>query len=104
GWRGACVGLALVAAGIVACKGAVGDAGPGGGTAGSTISGGAGAAGVAVGAGGAGGAATTGAAGSVAGPLDIGITTAIRLNRTQYNNTVRDLLGTALTPADNFPP
>ncbi len=26
-----------------------------------------------------------------------------RLNRTQYNNTVRDLLGTSLTPADNFP-
>lgn len=27
-----------------------------------------------------------------------------RLNRAEYNNTVRDLLGTALTPADTFPP
>jgi hypothetical protein len=26
-----------------------------------------------------------------------------RLNRAEYNNTVRDLLGTALTPADDFP-
>ena len=26
-----------------------------------------------------------------------------RLNRTEYNNTVRDLLGTQLTPADEFP-
>jgi hypothetical protein len=27
-----------------------------------------------------------------------------RLNRIEYNNTVRDLLGTSLTPADLFPP
>jgi hypothetical protein len=27
-----------------------------------------------------------------------------RLNRLEYNNTVRDLLGTSLTPADSFPP
>lgn len=27
-----------------------------------------------------------------------------RLNRLEYNNTVRDLLGTTLTPADSFPP
>lgn len=27
-----------------------------------------------------------------------------RLNRVEYNNTVRDLLGTALRPADHFPP
>jgi len=27
-----------------------------------------------------------------------------RLNRLEYNNTVRDLLGTSLTPADTFPP
>jgi hypothetical protein len=27
-----------------------------------------------------------------------------RLNRTEYNNTVRDLLGTTLRPADRFPP
>jgi hypothetical protein len=102
-WRGACVALALVAAGIAACKGSVGDAPTAGsGTAGSTSGAGA-SAGVGVGAGGAGVAGATGAAG-VAGPLDVGISTAIRLNRTQYNNTVHDLLGTALTPADNFPP
>ena len=29
--------------------------------------------------------------------------TLTRLNRTQYNNTVRDLFGTTQTPADNFP-
>ncbi|HEY0712988.1 MAG TPA: DUF1592 domain-containing protein, partial [Polyangia bacterium] len=34
---------------------------------------------------------------------DIGFSPAGRLNRTQYNNTVRDLLGTSLTPADAFP-
>src|SRR5437764_9675460 len=27
-----------------------------------------------------------------------------RLNRTEYNNTVRDLLGVTLRPADDFPP
>jgi hypothetical protein len=27
-----------------------------------------------------------------------------RLNRAEYNNTVRDLLGTTLSPADDFPP
>ena len=27
-----------------------------------------------------------------------------RLTRTEYNNTVRDLLGTSLAPADGFPP
>jgi len=26
-----------------------------------------------------------------------------RLNKVEYNNTVRDLLGTPLTPADDFP-
>ena len=26
-----------------------------------------------------------------------------RLNRTEYNNTVRDLLGVNLRPADDFP-
>lgn len=37
-----------------------------------------------------------------AGP-DPGRVTVHRLNRTEYNNTVRDLLGTALRPADDFP-
>jgi hypothetical protein len=36
-------------------------------------------------------------------PADISFATAARLNVTQYNNTVHDLLGTNQTPADNFP-
>jgi hypothetical protein len=35
--------------------------------------------------------------------LDPGRVTVHRLNRTEYNNTVRDLLGTSQTPAINFP-
>jgi hypothetical protein len=35
---------------------------------------------------------------------DPGRATLRRLNRPEYNNTVRDLLGTALRPADDFPP
>ncbi|MBI1764766.1 MAG: DUF1592 domain-containing protein [Acidobacteria bacterium] len=34
---------------------------------------------------------------------DPGRVTARRLNRAEYNNTVRDLLGVALAPADDFP-
>src|SRR5688572_14193345 len=34
---------------------------------------------------------------------DPGRVTLHRLNRVEYNNTVRDLLGTSLTPADEFP-
>jgi hypothetical protein len=34
---------------------------------------------------------------------DPGRVTLHRLNRVEYNNTVRDLLGTSLTPADDFP-
>ncbi|HYP07869.1 MAG TPA: DUF1592 domain-containing protein [Bryobacteraceae bacterium] len=33
-----------------------------------------------------------------------GLVVARRLNRTEYNNTVRDLLGVDLRPADSFPP
>ena len=36
-------------------------------------------------------------------PPDPGRVTIRRLNRTEYNNTVRDLLGVHLTPADDFP-
>ncbi|MCB9763986.1 MAG: DUF1592 domain-containing protein [Alphaproteobacteria bacterium] len=35
---------------------------------------------------------------------DPGSVTLHRLNRAEYNNTVRDLLGTDLRPADDFPP
>lgn len=34
---------------------------------------------------------------------DIGVVPAARLNGTQYNSTVRDLLGTSLQPANGFP-
>src|SRR5712691_1393048 len=34
---------------------------------------------------------------------DSGRVTARRLNRAEYNNTIRDLLGTTLRPADTFP-
>jgi len=37
------------------------------------------------------------------GPNDVGRVTMHRLNRAEYNNTVRDLLGTTQTPADDFP-
>lgn len=37
------------------------------------------------------------------GPPDPGRLTAHRLNRAEYNNTVRDLLGVDLKPADDFP-
>jgi hypothetical protein len=36
-------------------------------------------------------------------PADPGRVTARRLNRTEYNNTIRDLLGVAIRPADEFP-
>ncbi len=51
----------------------------------------------------AGGASNAGAAGASAAP-DLGSVVLHRLNRAEYNNTVRDLLGTSLTPADAFPP
>jgi hypothetical protein len=35
-------------------------------------------------------------------PANPGMVTARRLNRVEYNNTVRDLLGTSLRPADSF--
>ena len=56
------------------------------------------------GTGGSGGGVAPGTGGKPGGPADIGFGTIARLNRTQYNNTVHDLLGTALNPADNFPP
>ena len=36
-------------------------------------------------------------------PPDPGRVTTRRLNRTEYNNTIRDLLGVDLRPADEFP-
>jgi hypothetical protein len=45
-----------------------------------------------------------GSAGVAAVPQDPGTVVLHRLNRAEYNNTVRDLLGTTQTPADSFPP
>src|SRR5262249_1824561 len=44
-----------------------------------------------------------GGAGNAPGP-DPGPSTMRRLNRTEYNNTVRDLLGDPTRPANDFPP
>jgi hypothetical protein len=43
------------------------------------------------------------ACGSDVEPADPGRVTIHRLNNAEYNNTVRDLLGTSLRPADDFP-
>src|SRR5688572_18878558 len=40
--------------------------------------------------------------GAPTGPADPGRVSLRRLNRAEYNNTVRDLLGTTATPADAF--
>jgi hypothetical protein len=54
--------------------------------------------------GGNGGASNGGSPGnSVNNATDPGRVTLHRLNRAEYNNTVRDLLGTSLSPADEFP-
>jgi Protein of unknown function (DUF1592)/Protein of unknown function (DUF1588)/Protein of unknown function (DUF1587)/Protein of unknown function (DUF1595)/Protein of unknown function (DUF1585) len=59
---------------------------------------------------GAGGTGSSGDLGGSAGGglpalrLDSGPVVLRRLNRVEYNNTVRDLLQTTLRPADNFPP
>lgn len=39
-----------------------------------------------------------------AAPVHVGRAVPRRLNRSEYNNTVRDLLGVNFTPADDFPP
>jgi Protein of unknown function (DUF1592)/Protein of unknown function (DUF1588)/Protein of unknown function (DUF1587)/Protein of unknown function (DUF1595)/Protein of unknown function (DUF1585) len=79
---GACTGRisALGAGGATPAPGAMGAAGAGGGT--------------------------TGAGGATVIPFgtDPGRVTIHRLNRAEYNNTVRDLLGTTMRPADAFPP
>jgi hypothetical protein len=61
-----------------------------------------GAAGAGIGAGGVSG--TAGVGGVVPLGTDPGRVTIHRLNRVEYNNTVRDLLGTTTRPADQFPP
>jgi hypothetical protein len=48
-------------------------------------------------------AAGVGRAEAVSGSVEPGRVTARRLNRAEYNNTIRDLLGVTLRPADEFP-
>jgi hypothetical protein len=106
-WPGLALGgaLALIALQVgPGCKGAVGDDPGNPGTAGGTSAGAAGNGAGQAGATGAAGTNSSGGAGSAAGPLDIGFGPTARLNQRQYNNTVRDLLGTSLTPGDTFPP
>jgi hypothetical protein len=85
-------------------SGGVGAGGAGGGVAatGGTGTGGAaptgGSGGAVIGAGGA-----TGATGGSVAATDPGRVTLHRLNRAEYDNTVRDLLGTSTTPAAQFP-
>jgi Protein of unknown function (DUF1592)/Protein of unknown function (DUF1588)/Protein of unknown function (DUF1587)/Protein of unknown function (DUF1595)/Protein of unknown function (DUF1585) len=50
------------------------------------------------------GTGTAGASGGALPGTDPGRVTLRRLNRVEYNNTVRDLLGTTTKPADAFPP
>ncbi len=74
-------------------------AGPGG-SAGTSGTGGAAGRG---GASGTGGASGSGGTGGLAGRCDPARVTLHRLNRTEYDNTVRDLLGTSAAPAREFP-
>ncbi|HMI86994.1 MAG TPA: DUF1587 domain-containing protein, partial [Polyangiaceae bacterium] len=103
--KGLLVGAIFASA---SCTGMIGapdngvNAKPAGGAAGNGTVGGAGTGGA--GGGGAGGAAGSGGAG---GGLDCtapspGPSYARRLNRFEYNNTVRDLLGDQTAPADDF--
>ncbi len=99
------------------CSAKIGGLPSGSSQTGSARGGAAGSAGVAgaAGTGGAGAGAGNGAAGgsSATGPGAItvpatppqnpGYMVVRRLNRPEYNNTVKDLLGTTLTPADTFP-
>ena len=79
---------------LVACVGGeIGGAPPGAAAGGSAGSAGSSA-----------GAPAAGAAGATQGTPDPGSVVLHRLNRAEYNNTVRDLLGTSLRPADAFPP
>jgi hypothetical protein len=94
------IGLAVLA-GTSACTGIVSPR--------DDQSGGSGAAGASSGTGSGGGTGSGSAKGTGGGQAppvqgtDPGRITVHRLNRVEYNNTVRDLLGTTRTPADDFP-
>jgi hypothetical protein len=109
------VGCLAVVAALAGCTGRIGDAGKGGtgpgvsAGAGGTAGGGAVAqTGTGAGASGAAAPASTGSGlGTLApptqAPANPGSVVLRRLNADEYDNTVRDLLGTTLTPGDSFP-
>jgi hypothetical protein len=110
--RWCAVALAAVAAagGLAGCTGKIGGgtttgagAGPGPGGGGNV---GAGTAGSVGGGGSTGSTGPTGVGGSgvvTSPPGNAGVVIVRRLNHSEYNNTVRDLLQTTLRPADSFP-
>jgi hypothetical protein len=97
--------VALALAPLAGCTGKIGSgptgmgtgAGPGVGT-GSGASVGAGTAGI-----GGGVSGTAGSAVVTTPPANAGVVVVRRLNHSEYNNSVRDLLMTTLRPADSFP-
>ena len=104
------IALRVAIAGMLCCLSCTGqigtsdELGPGGGHASGSGSGAGGSR--ATGSGGTSGASGTAGGGTSTGEpgsLDPGTLTVRRLNRSEYNNTVRDLLGTSLRPADAFP-
>jgi hypothetical protein len=99
-WVGWCVRSAALSALLFGCT-----SGTGGGPAGlDPAGGGSSPAAGGNGSSGSGAGASAGTAGGATVTSDIGVPPVGRLNRTQYDNTVRDLLGTALHPAaDGFP-
>jgi hypothetical protein len=92
--RSALLGAALFC-GALACNGQIGDA------SGLTDPPLAGAAGSGSNPGTAGTGSNTGTAGTMGAPLDSGSKGVHRLNSTEYNNTVADVLGTKLQPANS---
>ena len=105
-------GVPVVAAALLSlslgagCNGKIGSSGGSPGTGAGTGTGSGTGAGAGPGLGGANGG-ITGIAGSGAvvttPPPNAGVVVVRRLNHDEYNNTVRDLLGTSLTPATGFP-
>jgi hypothetical protein len=87
GTAGGAGGTAATGGSVVSAGGTTGGATPNGGSGGAVI--------------GAGGA--TGATGGSVAATDPGRVTLHRLNRAEYDNTVRDLLGTSKTPGTEFP-
>ncbi len=102
------LGVAITVLPALACSGSInggrdGQNGPGSpGQSGASASSGS-AAGGGNGGSGADGSSGTGGSSGHAGGVDPGRVTLHRLNRVEYANTVRDLLGTTLRPSDDFP-